>query len=74
MANVKIDSTIWSFCLHHYVQSGLSYSGKETQPPLCITDAKPKCGIEDFRQNKHQLLHRVTSVKTPLIYNIPILY
>ena len=26
---VKIDSTIWSFCLCHYVQNGLSYLGEE---------------------------------------------
>ncbi len=33
---VKIDSRTWSFCLCHYVQNGLSYSGKETRPKLCI--------------------------------------
>jgi len=26
--------------------------------------------ILDLEQNKHQLLHRIASVKTPLIYNI----
>jgi len=66
---VKIDSTIWSFCLHHYVQNGLSYSGKETRLTLCINDAKPISGVKDLRWNKHQLLHRITSIKTPIIYN-----
>ena len=43
--------------------------GKETQPTLCINDPKLRSGVEDLRQNKHQLLHRIASVKTPLIYN-----
>ncbi len=33
---VKIDSRAQSFCLHHYVLNGLSYSGKETWLTLCI--------------------------------------
>jgi len=48
-----------SFCTN-----GLSYSGKETQPTLCIKDAKPRSGVVDLRQNKHQLLHRMQSVRT----------
>jgi hypothetical protein len=78
-AIVKIDSTIWSSCLRHYVQNGLSYiqnglsySGRETWPTLCINDANPRSGVKDLKQNKHQLLHRITIVKTPLIYNTPI--
>jgi len=64
-----IDSITRSFYLYHYVQNGLSYSGKETWPKLCINDAKLRSGVLDLEQNKHQLLHRITSVKTPLIYN-----
>ncbi len=66
---VKIDSITWSFRLWHYVQNGLSYSGKETQPMLCINNAKLRSGVKDMKQNKHELLHRITSIKTPLIYN-----
>jgi len=67
---VKMDSRSWSFCLHHYVQNNLSYPGKETQPMLCINDAKLRSSFIDLRRNKHQLLHRFTSIKTPQIYNI----
>jgi len=35
----------------------------------CKNDAKQRSGVKDLRQNKHQLLHRITSIKTPLIYN-----
>jgi len=66
---VKIDSMIWSFYLCHNVPNGLSYPGKET-PTLCINDAKLRSGVKDLVWNKHQLLHRITSVKTPLIYNM----
>jgi len=61
-----IDSITRSFCLHHYVQNGLSYSGKETLPKLCINNAKLRSGVLDLEQNKHQLLHIIASVKTPL--------
>jgi len=37
---VKIDSITLSFCLCHYVQNGLSYSGKETRPSCVLSDAK----------------------------------
>ena len=67
---VKIDSITGSFCLCYYVQNGLSYSGEETQLTLCIYDAKPRSGVKDLKQNKHQLLHRITSVKTPLLYKL----
>jgi len=46
--------------------NGLSYLDKETQPKQCINDAKLKSGIIDLKQSKHQLLHRIASVKTPL--------
>jgi len=49
--------------------NGLSYLGKETRPKLCINDAKLRSGILDLERNKHQLLHRIASVKTPPIYN-----
>jgi len=52
-----------------YHINGLSYSGKETQPTLCKSDTKPRSGIRDLKQNKHQLLHRLASVWTTLIYN-----
>jgi len=42
---------------------------RETQPTLYISDAKLRSGIQDLERNKHQLLHRIASVKTPLIYN-----
>jgi len=68
---VKIDSRTLSFCLRQYVQNGLSYSGKETRPMLCINDAKLRSGIQNLERNKHQLLHRITSIKdtTNLQYN-----
>jgi len=49
--------------------NGLSYLGKETWPTLCINNAKLRSGMNNLEQNKHQLLHRIASVKTPLIYN-----
>ncbi len=72
---VKIDSRTRSFCLLHYVRNGLSYSGEETRPTLCINNAKLRSSvIIDLRPNKHQLLHRITSIKTPLIYNKRLLW
>jgi hypothetical protein len=53
-----------------FLQNGPSYFGEETQVMQFINDAKLRSGIGDLRWNKHQLLHRITSVKTPLIYNI----
>ncbi len=52
-------------------ENGLSYFGKETQPKLCKSDAKLRAGIRDLdlEQNKHQLLHRIRSIQTSLIYN-----
>jgi len=64
-----IDSITHSFCLRHYVQNGLSYFGEETRPKLCINDTKLRSGVLDLERNKHKLLHRITSVKTPLTYN-----
>jgi len=66
---VMIDSITSSFCIHHHVQNGISYLGKETRPKLCRNDAKLRSGILDLERNKHQLLHRIASVKTPLTYN-----
>jgi len=68
-AIVKIDSVPPYFCLHHYVRNGLSYSAEETRPTLCKPTPSSKLGIRSKRTNKHQLLHRIASVKTPLIYN-----
>jgi hypothetical protein len=36
---------------------------------LCKRTPSPKLGFRSQEQNKHQLLHRIASVKTPLIYN-----
>ncbi len=66
---IKIDLRTRSLCLRHYVQNCLPYSGKETKLTLCINNAKLRSGVKDLRQNKWQLLHRITSVKTPQIYN-----
>jgi len=67
---VKIDSVTPSFCLRHYVQNGLSYSAEETRLTLCKPIPSSQLGIRSKRTNKHQLLLRIASVKTPLIYNI----
>jgi len=67
-----IDSRTQSFCLCYYVQNGLSYLGKETQPTLCRRTPNVKLGLRSQERNKHQLLHRIATVKTPLIYNISI--
>jgi len=67
---VKIDSIIWSFCLCHVCRNSLSYSRKETWLTLCKSDAKQSSGVADLEQNKHQLLHRLQSIRTSLIYNI----
>jgi len=68
-AIVKIDSITPSFCLRHYVRNGLSYPAEETRPTLCKPTPSSQLGIRSKRTNKHQLLHRIASVKTPLIYN-----
>ncbi len=44
--------------------NGLSYSGEETRPTLCISDAKLRSGVKDLERNKHQLVHRIQSVWT----------
>ncbi len=64
---IKIDLVTPSFCLHHYVRNGLSYLAEETQPTLCKPTPSSQLGIRSKRTNKHQLLHRITSVKTPQI-------
>jgi len=66
---VKVDSITWSFCLHHYVQNGLSYLAKETQPTLCLKGRQAKFGISSLGTNKDQLLHIIQSVGPSLIYN-----
>ncbi len=67
---IMIDSINRSFCLRHYVQNGLSYLGEETWPKLCLKRRQANSGVRSFGTNKYQLSHRITSVKTPLIYNI----
>jgi hypothetical protein len=66
---VKIDSIIRSLCLRHVCRNSLSYSGKETWPTLCKSDTKQRYGVRDLEPNKHQLLHRIQSIRTSLIYN-----
>jgi len=61
---LKIDSRTRSFCLCQYVQNGLSYPGEETQPKLCLKGRQANFGISSFGTNKHQLLHRIQSVRT----------
>ncbi len=39
---VMLDSRTNSSCLCYYVQNGLSYSGKETRPKLCIKQRQAK--------------------------------
>ncbi len=34
------------------------------------SDVKPKLGVTSLEHDKVQLLHRISSIKTPLIYNI----
>ncbi len=58
------DSVFLSLCTN-----GLSYLGKETQSRLCINNAKLRSGVRDQEWNKDQLLHRIQSVWTSLIYN-----
>jgi len=66
---VMIDSISRSFCLRHYVQNGLSYLGQETQPKLCLKRCQANPGVRSLGTNKHQFLHRITSIETPLTYN-----
>ncbi len=61
---VKIDSITRSFCLHQYVQNGLSYLGKENQPKLCLKRRQANASVITLGTNKHQLLHRIQSVRT----------
>jgi len=61
---VKIDSKTRSFCLCHYLQNGLSYLGKETQPTLCLKGCQSRFGISSLGTNKDQLLHRIQSIQT----------
>jgi len=56
---VKIDSRTQSFCLCQYVQNGLSYSGKETWPKLCLKGRQAYFGVSSLRTNTAQLLHRI---------------
>jgi len=61
---VMIDS-ITKLCLSLLVcTNGLSYSGEETQPTLCIKATPNQPGVRDDKRNKHQLLHRIQSVRT----------
>jgi len=70
---VKMDSRTRSSCLGHYVQKGISFLGRETWLTLCINDPKRLDSVIDLRQNKYELFHRITSIKTPLIYNIKLM-
>jgi len=37
---------------------------------VCVkSNAKPGSGTRDLKQNKHQLLHRIASILSTLIYN-----
>ncbi len=59
-----IDS-ITKLCLSLLVcTNGLSYSGEETRPTLCIKATPNQSGVRDHKQNKQQLLHRIQSVRT----------
>jgi len=61
---VMIDS-ITKLCLSLFVcTNGLSYSGEETPPTLCIKATPNRSGVRYEKQNKHQLLHRIQSVRT----------
>ncbi len=67
---LKIDSINWSFCLCHVCKNGPSYLGEETRPTLCKSAAKLGSSVRDLKQNKYQLLCRIQSIRTALIYNI----
>ena len=72
--NIVMIDSITKLCLSLLVcTNGLSYSGEETRPTLCIKATPQQTGVRNDKRNKHQLLHRIASVKTPLIYNIGIL-
>ncbi len=60
---VKIDSITYSFYLCHCVWNGLSYSAEETQLTLCKNEAKHSSWRKILRTNKHQLLHRIQSIR-----------
>ncbi len=60
---VKIDSRTRSFSLCQYVKNGLSYSGKETWPKLCLKRRQANPGIRPLGTNTHQLLHRIQSIR-----------
>jgi len=62
MCIVKIDTIGWSFCFRQVCKTVYPIWDKETRPTLCKSDAKPRSGIRDLKQNKHQLLHRIASV------------
>ncbi len=61
---IMIDSITRSFCLCHCVQNGPSYPGKETQLTLCIEMPSVQNQHQISRNDKHQLLHRLQSLKT----------
>jgi hypothetical protein len=64
MIIVKKDSITGSFCLHHYVQNGLHYSGGETQPTLCLKGHQGKLGITSLGTSKDRVFHRIQSIQT----------
>ncbi len=67
-----IDSMTNSACLCYYVQNSLSYSGEETRLTLCkLTPSSQlslssleRISLSSLERNKHQLLHRIQSVRT----------
>jgi hypothetical protein len=59
-----IDSITRSFCPRHYVQNGLSYLGEETRLKLCLKRCQANFSVRTLGTNKHQLLHRIQSVRT----------
>jgi len=65
------DYTHKKFFQCQYVQNGLTYSGKETRPKLCLKGRQGNSGISSLETNKHQLLHRIQSnlTFTNLQYN-----
>ncbi len=66
---VKIDSITRSFCLHHYVQNGLSYSGKETRLKLCKPTPSAKTASDLPTQINSSCYTDYRACGLSLIYN-----
>jgi len=52
-----------------YVETVYPIRARKLNPHCVKNDAKLRSGVRDLEQDKHQLLHRVQSVRTSLIYN-----